>query len=108
MTDSEIVDLHAARDVTDSEIVDLHAARGVIRSTAMNCGTPWFFPPRVLPQVCFGSIRRGDEAEANTFPVLAHHLPVKIHIPITCPSRCVFPCEQWVCRLASHATNEVR
>ena len=77
----------APRGVMRPEIVTLHAARGVTGSAAMNCGPS---------QACFGSIRRGDdaeddEAEADTFPVLAHDLPIKIYIPVTCPSRFTFP-----------------
>jgi len=39
------------------------------------------------PQAYLGNLRHGDEAEdneaeADTFPVLAHHLPVKICIPV--------------------------
>ena len=39
----------AARGVTDSEIVDLHAAHDVIRSAAMNCGPPFFPRPEFSP-----------------------------------------------------------
>ena len=81
VTDSEIVALHAARDVTDSEIVDLHAARGVIRSTAMNCGTPWFFPPRVLPRFVLAASGAAMKQKRTRSRFL----------PIICPSRFTFP-----------------
>ena len=71
---------------------DCGPPRGARRDGFGNCGPPCgarrntfdrnelrhslFFSSPSSPQVCFGNIRRGDEAEADTFPVLAHHLPV--------------------------------
>ena len=77
----------AARGVMRPAILTLHAPRGVTGSAAMNCG-PF--------QACFGCIRRGDEAkddeaEADTFPVLDHDLPIKIYNPVTCLSKSTFP-----------------
>ena len=87
----------------------------MMRPGAMNCG-----PPRV----CFGSIRRGDEAEADadTFPVLAHHLPLKIYISVTSLSACqdlqfrnvpvrlsrsAFPCEARAADDTAHTLEKI-
>lgn len=92
--------------------ISLESRRGTRRD---KFGRNELRPSPDSPQAYLGSLRHGDEAEddeaeADTFPVLTHHLPVKTHdppvkicIPVTCLLRSAFPCEARAADDTAHA-----